>query len=143
MKLMLGNTPVKKMMIHNDTQDATMVASDLQAGVTCYAKGQKVTGTGKAFSFATYGSWKTNRPNFIPTIINTMQVGSIDYPIRMTISMTEMPYVDFSVVQNIAEVTLDGVIYPITVSINNGMLTVACEKTINIELFLGKDEYVL
>ena len=142
MKLMLGNTPVKKMMIHNDTQDATMVASDLQAGVTCYAKGQKVTGTGKCFSFAAYGSWKTNVPDFIFSDINTVQIGSVDHPMKMTMPMNETRYYDFSTPQQVAEVIVDGVSYPVTVSVQDGEFLVSCDKTINIQLFIGKDEYV-
>ena len=140
MKLMLGNTPVKKMMIHNDTQDATMVPSDLQAGVTCYAKGQKVTGTGKSFSFASYGGWMTNVSDFIFSDINTVQIGSVDYPVRMTVSMNDSHSCDFSTPQEVAEVIVDGIAYPITVSVQDGEFLVACNKTINIQLFIGKDE---
>ena len=142
MKLMLGNTPVKKMMIHNDTQDATMVASDLQAGVTCYAKGQKVTGTGKSFSTATYGGWMTNVPDFIFSDINTVQVGSVDHPVKMATSMIETHYYDFSTPKKVADVVIDGVSYPISLSVQGGEFIFSCDKTINIELFIGKDEYV-
>jgi hypothetical protein len=142
MKLMLGNTPVKKMMIHNDTQDATVVASDLQAGVTCYAKGQKVTGTGKCFEFACYGIHETNLIDFVPTPINVVQVGSLDYPVRMTVALWDMHTLDFTIAQKIAEVFIGDVAYPITVSVQDGLLDVACEKTINIQIFYGKDNYV-
>lgn len=142
MKLMKGGTPVKKTMIHNDTQDATMVASDLQAGVTCYAKGQKVTGTGKSFEFACYGGWKTNRIDFVPNPINVIQIGSPDYPTRMTVTLNNMKTLDFTIAQSVAEVSIDDTIYPITVSVQDGILDIACDKTINIEFFYGKDNYV-
>lgn len=47
MKLCLGSTPVKSLNIRKldvDTNDATIVASDMQSGSIAYAKGQKVTG---------------------------------------------------------------------------------------------------
>jgi hypothetical protein len=138
---MLGNTPVKKMMIHNDTQDATMVASDLQAGVTCYAKGQKVTGTGKAFSFASYGGWKTNFSDIIPMVINTILISSTEYPVKMTVPTNKMVTHDFTTAQKMAEVIVNGVTYPIIVSVLDGELMIDCEKTINLEIFIGKDEY--
>lgn len=49
MKLCLGSTPVKSLNIRKldvDTNDATIVASDMQSGSIAYAKGQKVTGMG-------------------------------------------------------------------------------------------------
>lgn len=142
MKLMLGNTPVKKMMIHNDTQDATMVASDLQAGVTCYAKGQKVTGTGKSFEFANYGRCETNLIDFVPSAINVIHIGSIDYPVRMTVALNVMKTLDFTNAQQVAEVLIGETMYPITVSVQDGILDIACEKTITIQIFYGKDNYV-
>lgn len=146
MKMYYNGTPIKSMNIKHyelNTNDCTAIPSDLQSGVTCVSKGQKITGTGKAFSFASYGRWKTNYPNVIPTMINTIQIGSIDYPIRMVVAMTEMPSLNFSSSQNIAEVIIDGVTYPIIVSVENNVLTVTCDQTIDIELFMGRDEYVL
>lgn len=142
MKLMLGNTPVKKMMIHNDTQDATMVASDLQAGVTCYAKGQKVTGTGKCFEFARYGSAFTNVATVIPHTINVITIGSLNYPVQLSASLKDMKNLDFSTSQSIGSVVVDGTSYPISVIVSNGKITISCDKTIKLEIFYGKDNYV-
>lgn len=142
MKLMLGNTPVKKMMIHNDTQDATVVPSDLQAGVTCYAKGQKVTGSGKSFEFACCGAYETNIIDFVPTNINVIQIGSLDYPIKMTVSLEDIKTLDFTTAQQVAEVFIGEATYPITVSVQDGIFDIACGQTINIQLFYGKDNYV-
>ena len=142
MKLMKGSTPIKKTMIHKDTQDATMVASDLQSGVTCYAKGQKVTGTGKSFEFACYGTHETNLIDFVPTPINVIQIGSLDYPVRMTVALNNMKTLDFTSAQKVAEVLIGEIVYPITVSVQDGILDIACEQTINLEVFYGKDNYV-
>lgn len=145
MKLMYGNVPVKSMNIHSyemNTNDCTAIPSDIQVGVTCVAKGKKITGTGKSFSFAMYGTWLTNEPDFVPMSINTIQIGSTDYPIKMTVPMNETHFYDFSTPVKVAEVIIDGISYPMTVSVQNGEFLIACEKTISIQLFYGKDEYV-
>lgn len=143
MKLMLGSTPVKKMMIHNDTQDATMVASDLQAGVTCYAKGQKITGTGKCFSFATYGSFSSNKRIPIPVSeINTIVVSAKDNAVKMTKTALEFQEMDFSTEQEVATITINGSDYSVTLKVVNNMVTIACEQTVTLQIMLGKDEYV-
>ncbi len=145
MKMFYGNTPIKSLNIKHyevSTNDATVIPSDLQAGITCYAKGKKVTGTGKSFSFATYGNGCTNVPLFIPDNINVIQIGSIQHPVKMIIPMKEMKTHDFTTAQNMAEIIIDGTTYPIKVSFQNGILTIACDQTINIELFYGKDEYI-
>ena len=137
MKMFLGNTPINFMNLTKtdiSTSDADIVASDLQAGKICYARGTKVTGTGKSFEFASYGAWKTNLPNFVPSLINVIQIGSKAYPIRMTVLMEDMVSHDFSTAQQIAETVIDGVIYPITVSVKNNILSITCDKSINIEL---------
>lgn len=145
MKMIYGGTPVKSLKVKHyeiSTNDCDMIASDLQAGKTAVAKGRKITGTGKAFDFATYGSWKTNRPDFVPETINVIQVNSLDYPVIMTVTLREMTTLDFSTPQKIADVIVDGTSYPITVSVQSGMLTVACDQTINIEMFYGRDRYI-
>lgn len=142
MKLMKGNTPVKKTMIHNDTQDATMVASDLQAGVTAYAGGQKITGTGKSFEFARYGTFRTNIGLYVPNMINVIEISSLEYPIKHTIKLTNIKNIDFSTTQQIALVTIDNVEYALTARVSSNIFTVTCDKTINLEIFYGRDNYV-
>ncbi len=145
MKMIYNGTPVNSMKVKHyelSTNDATLKPSDMQAGVTAYAKGRKVTGTGKAFSFATYGKWKTNESNIIPMVINTIQIGCTDYPVRMIVPMNSMIVHDFTIPQTMAEVTIDGVVYPMIVSVQDGEFLISCEKTINLQLFMGKDEYV-
>lgn len=144
MKMIYNNVPVKSMRVHNfdvNSNDATMIASDLQSGVVGYARGKKVVGTGKCFSFASYGNWMTNESYFVPMTVNTVQIGSLEYPIKMTVPMNSMVSHDFTTAQKMAEVVIDGVSYPMTVSVQNNEFIVTCEKTINIQLFLGKDEY--
>lgn len=145
MKMIYGGTPVKKLNISHyemNTNDCTMVASDLQAGVTAVARGQKITGTGKCFEFACYGDYETNLIDFVPTSINVVQIGSLDYPIRMTMTLNTMKTLDFTIAQKVAEVSIGGVTYPITVSVQDGILDIACDQTINIQIFYGKDNYV-
>ena len=144
MKLIYGGVPYNTTKVRHfevNTNDATLQSSDLQAGVTAYARGQKITGTGKAFSFATYGEWRTNESDIVPTVINVVHIGSLEYPVRMTTKLENSMHYDFTTPQEIAEVIVDGVSYPMTVSVQNGEFLVSCEKTINIELFFGKDEY--
>ena len=145
MKMIYNGTPMKSLNVKHyemNTNDCTMVASDLQVGVTAVARGQKIIGTGKTFSFASYGTWSTNFPDFIPDSINTIQIGSTQYPIRMTVLFQDMKNHDFTKLQKMAEVTIDGVIYPIFVSVIDGIFDIVCDKTIDIELFCGKDEYI-
>lgn len=145
MKMFYGNVPVNSMKMKHyemDTNSATVQPSDLQSGVTCYGRGKKITGTGKAFEFAMYGDWKTNLSSPVPSTINVIQVGSLEYSVRMTTSIGKMALLDFANSQKIAEVVVNEVIYPITVSVQNGMLNVSCDETINIQLFYGRDRYI-
>lgn len=142
MKLMKGSTPIKKTMIHNDTQDATMVASDLQAGVTAYAKGQKIVGTGKTFEFASYGSMKTNRSKMLPSTINVIEITCLTNPVQHMIALSDMKNIDFSVAQTVGNIVVDGVEYPINVQVSNNKMTISCEVSIFLEIFYGKDNYI-
>ena len=145
MKMYLGNTPIKSLNIKHyemDTNSATMVPSDLQAGVTAFAKGKKVTGTGKSFEFASYGEIDTNTPVFSPSIINVVEIASVSYPIKLSIELRNMKDTDFLTVQTIGYALIDNVEYPITAQVNGDILTFACEKTIKLQYFCGKDNYV-
>lgn len=145
MKMYYGNVPIKSMNIKHyemDTNDATVLASDLQNGVTCYARGSKITGTGKIFEFADYGAFKTNIPIIIDNMINVIEITSTAYPIKSEIPLSEMKNIDFSVSQLIASVVIDAVEYPITTTIDDGMLILYCDKSVTLQVFYGKDNYV-
>jgi hypothetical protein len=58
------------------------------------------------------------------------------------VSMYDATFLDFSTPQKIAEVTIDGTIYPLKVSVQNQMLVISCDRTIDVQLFYGKDNYV-
>lgn len=143
MKMIYGGVPVNSMKLKHyeiSTNDCDMVASDLQAGKTGVAKGRKITGTGKSFEFACYGDWTTNLPYIVPAVVNVVQVGSVDYAIKTVVPIYNTN-LDFTIAQKIVEVTIDGIVYPVTASVQNGMLTIFCDHTINIQLFFGKDNY--
>lgn len=145
MKMFLGKTPINSARIKHyemNTNSATMVASDLQAGVTGYARGKKITGTGKAFEHANYGMFKTNFPIIISGGINVIEIASAEYPVKHMIVLSNMKNVDFNTEQQVASVILDSIEYPITTVISDGVLTLQCEQTINVEVFYGKDNYV-
>lgn len=144
MKMYLGGTPLKSMNIRHyevSTNDATLKSSDLQAGITAYAKGVKVTGTGKCFEFATYGNTTTNIPEFIPTLINVVEITSTVYPIKSLIGFDKMLDTDFTTEKVIGTAIVDGGEYPITIRIQGNVLTFSCEKTIKLEFFYGRDNY--
>lgn len=146
MKMYYGKTPIKSLNIKHyelDTNDCDMVASDLQAGKTAVAKGRKITGTGKSFEFAAYGTSITNLAEFIPTLINVVEVASLDYPVKNSIDLNDMKNIDFTTEQTIGIVIIDNVEYPINVKIENSLLTFNCEKSITLQTFYGKDNYTL
>lgn len=144
MKMMYGNAPFKGLKVKSfgvDTNDCTMVASDLQAGVTAVARGKKITGTGKSFEFAQYGRISLNFPIVIPANINVIELASTEYPVRMLYSVNNIKDIDFSSKQDIAKIIIDNEEYTISLVINNNMMTISCDKSISLEVFYGKDNY--
>jgi hypothetical protein len=146
MKMIYGGVPVNSLKVRHyeiSTNDATLRSSDLQAGVTAYAKGQKVTGTGKAFSFATYGDMPSNISIPIPVSeINTIVLSSVGNSIKMLQDIISLRSVDFSTAQEIATVTINGMDYPIKIQIMNNMFTIICEQMVVLQIMFGKDEYI-
>ena len=142
MKMYLGDTPLRSVMTHTDTDDATMKASDLQVGVIGYSKGQKVTGTGKAFSFASYGTVKTNMSFPALADINTIELTSTECPVQSLLTFEDIRNTDFSAEQIIGNAIKDSVTYPIKLKVASDILSVACDITISIQLFYGKDDYI-
>lgn len=145
MKMMYGGTPVKALNINyfeQDTNDATLQPSDLQSGITAYARGQKVTGTGKSFEFADYGAIYTNFPLYIPNTINIIEIASITYPIKMSIELRNMKDTDFHSSQNIGSVVVDAIEYPITLDIQDNLLTLSCEQGLSLQIFYGRNNYI-
>ena len=146
MKMMLGNTPVKSLNIHHfemDTNSATVQPSDLQAGITCFARGQKVTGTGKSFEFAYHGGIQSNDSLIIPTnTINVVHVTSLDYPVHSLIHLNNTNQLDFTVGQTICNLIVDGTAYPVVVTANNNEVLVSCDINVRFEIFFGKDNYI-
>lgn len=146
MKMMYNGIPIKSLNIKHyeiDTNSCDMIASDLQAGKTAVARGKKIIGTGKSFEFATYGASRTNMPEYIPTVMNIIEIASLDYPIKSMIAFKDMFNTDFSTEQTIGAVVIDNVEYPITIKIEEPFLTFNCEKTVTLQTFYGKDNYYI
>lgn len=145
MKMLLGNTPVNSLNIHHfemNTNDCTMVASDLQAGVTAVARGQKITGTGKSFEFAYYGQIETNFPQYIPHNINIVEISSVNNPVQLTVALSQMKNIDFTIEQIIGTVIVNGTEYDISIQAVDNILTLSCEQNISLQIFYGKDNYI-
>lgn len=147
MKMMYNGTPIKSLNIKHfevSTNDCTMKASDLQAGVTGVARGKKIVGTGKAFSFASYGRFSSNEIIPIPVdVINTILISSASYPIKMKDTIVNLQKNDFSMLQEVAFITINEIDYPIAVQVSNNMITISCSQVTNLEILFGKDEYTL
>lgn len=145
MKCYLGISPVKSLNIRKldvDTNDATIVASDMQSGSIAYAKGQKVTGTGKAFAFASYGNQQSNVQIPVPGVINVIEIACVGYPLQSNIDISNMNDIDFTIEQTLGHVTIDSIAYPITAVVTNNNLVLSCDKDIAVQLFYGKDDHV-
>jgi hypothetical protein len=145
MKMIYGGVPVNSLKVRHyeiDTNSATVQPSDLQAGVTCFARGQKVTGTGKSFEFANYGQYTTNSSKYVPTNINIVEVASSEYPIKLNMNLSLMKDTDFSQEQNIATVIIDGKEYDLVISVKSNIMKVVCDKTVQLQIFYGKDNYI-
>ena len=142
---MYGSVPVKSLNVHSyemDTNDANLQPSDMQAGVTAYARGQKITGTGKSFEFAYYGSFETNDFMIIPSNINVIQLSSATHPMQDIIILKNMKDLDFSVEQVVSNIVVDGASYPVTVTSTSSEISIVCDQTVTLQVFFGKDNYV-
>ena len=145
MKMMYNGTQIKSLNIKHyemDTNSATVQPSDLQAGVTCFGRGKKITGTGKSFEHANYGRFMTNFPIIVPSNVNIIEITSTEYPVRHVIALGDMKDIDFNTSQSVANVIINSLECPITASVTDGTLMLQCEQTINVEVFFGKDNYV-
>lgn len=142
MKMYLGDVPVKALYTHTDTDEGNITAPDMQSGMIAFAKGVKLIGTGKAFAFASYGQISTNKALPVPSIINFIEVSSLTYPVKTNIALSSMKNTNFSTIQKIGAVTINGTEYDITAQVSNNMLTVGCSKDISLEVFYGRDEHV-
>lgn len=145
MKMYYGNTPINSLNIKHyemDTNSATVKPSDLQAGVTCFGRGQKIIGTGKSFEFANYGKMETNTSFYVPDEINVIEIASLEYPIQSIIPFSSMGNIDFSTIQAIGKVNIDGSDIEITAKVENNLLTLSCLNTISLQVFYGRDNYL-
>lgn len=145
MKMMYGNVPIKSLNIKHfevDTNDCDMIASDLQAGKMAVARGKKIIGTGKSFEFASYGMMETNKSKILPSSINVIEIACLTNPIQHTIALSNMKNVNFSSLQTVGSVIVDNVNYPINVQVISNKLTISCEKSLSLQVFYGKDNYV-
>lgn len=146
MKMIYGGVPVNSLNVHHfemDTNDCTMVASDLQAGVTAVARGQKITGTGKTFEFAWYGRMTSNDSFIIPAnAVNIVHISSTDYPIHSIVQLSDMKALDFNTPQVIGNLIVDNLQHSISVYVQNNEIFIICDIDTSFEIFFGKDNYV-
>lgn len=145
MKLIYGGVPYNTAKVNHyekNTNDATTVPSAVQVGLTYYANGQKQTGTGKSFEFATYGATTTNMMEFVPISINVVEIACLEHPLRSVIGFDEITSVDFTTEQTVGFILIDNIEYPITVKIEGNILTFNCEKEVTLQFFYGKDNYI-
>lgn len=142
MKMYLGDMPVNSIRLHTDTDDGTLVPADMQVGIVGYSSGQRVVGTGKAFAFAFYGNCETNKMIPVPNTVNTVTISSNTNAVQMDISIATIKAgVDFSTPKQIATVTVDDTSYPLNLSVVSNFLQIACDKTLTLQVFFGKDNH--
>lgn len=142
MKMYLGDVPVKALYMHTDTDDANLVPSDMHSGKTAYVKGRKITGTGRAFAYAMYGSCSSNASMPIPvSSLNAIGISCASYAVKMTDGIIDLGKNNYTTARAVANVTIDGTNYPITVKIASGTLTIACSKTVTLQVLFGKDDH--
>lgn len=144
MKIAIGNTPINSLNIHSyemNTNDATLQASDLQSGITAYARGRKVEGTGKSFEFAYYGAFEANDSIPVPDNINVIEIACITNPVQLSIELSNMKTIDFTTKQTVGNVVVGNTSYPITAQVTDNVLTIGCSTPVRLEIFCGKDNY--
>ena len=144
MKMFYGNIPVNSMKIKHyevSTNDSNLKPSDMQDGIVAYRRRKRIIGTWRCFEFAQYENMKTNSQSYIPSLINVIEITSLDYPMKSSIALNSMVDIDFSIEQTIGVVVIDNIEYPITVKIEGDSLTLNCEKTISLQFFYGRDNY--
>ena len=143
--MIYGGVPVESLKVKHyemDTNSATVQPSDLQAGVTCFARGQKMTGTGKSFEFAMYGDFEANDDWIVPNSINVIHISCSSYPTQTMVDIVDTLHLDFSQEQTIGKLIADNVEYPINVSVIDNVLSITCDKNATFQVFYGKDNYV-
>ena len=145
MKMIYGGVPVNSLKVKHyelDTNSATVQPSDLQTGVTCFARGQKVTGTGKCFEFAEYGTIMSNFPMEVKSDVNVIEIASLSHPLRTLVALRSVKNMDFSTAKELAMVTVNGVEYAITVVVQDNTITLNCDQDLDLEIFYGRDRYI-
>ena len=144
--MIYNGTPINSMKVKHyemSTADATLKASDMQAGVTAYAKGKKVTGTGKCFSFAMYGNCASNISFPIPvSVINTINISSDNNNVKLAGKMFDFRNFDFTTSQTIATISVDGIDYDIRFKVENNFITISCDKNVTLQVMFGKDDHI-